>query len=382
MLQENWHRDISIVGDKNNDIYLLENMHHLNGSLLKLNPDGEELWRYDFTNSYYSSRSLQIRDNKLITIGRLSYDSTRINYFDLKGRILSRHDLAQGFGGNIYLGEYNYYYSVYTNKYKISRLTSDGELLWSFEKPTNLPQGYKGDMIKDIVIDNELNIYITGQFYKDNAENAFYDSDILTFKLNPEGAVIWEHKMGIDGQSSERGVDLTETDYGIIVTGRSQINDRKKKEILFYIDKINGKTVWLIDTSKDHIFNYYNATTVVNNDELYTAELHFDEDNSIYTYIRKYDNPSIAITGINDFSQPLNTPVIYPNPATSEINLIIPETLSKYNLEVLDIAGKKVYESQELSDRKFSIPLNLKKGFYFFKIISHHFYFTKKIVIE
>ena len=67
---------------------------------------------------------------------------------------------------------------------------------------------------------------------------------------------------------------------------------------------------------------------------------------------------------------------IYPNPATSEIN-VITNSNEKVNVEMFNLVGQKVYSEQVVNSTKINVS-NMKAGVYMLKVNNH----TTKVVVK
>jgi len=67
---------------------------------------------------------------------------------------------------------------------------------------------------------------------------------------------------------------------------------------------------------------------------------------------------------------------IYPNPATSEIN-VITNTNEKVNVEMFNLVGQKVYSEQVVNSTKINVS-NMKAGVYMLRVNNH----TTKVVVK
>lgn len=75
------------------------------------------------------------------------------------------------------------------------------------------------------------------------------------------------------------------------------------------------------------------------------------------------------ILGVDD--NKLNTISMYPNPASSTLNLVLPKTMQTGQIAVIDILGKQVYSQEFESQENISIDiLSWNTGTYFLKVIS------------
>lgn len=76
-----------------------------------------------------------------------------------------------------------------------------------------------------------------------------------------------------------------------------------------------------------------------------------------------------------------NTLSVYPNPATSDANLNLPNAVSNAILNVTDMSGKTVYLQEHFSGQKLNIDLRaLAKGAYILKVTDNEHFFSGKFV--
>ena len=71
----------------------------------------------------------------------------------------------------------------------------------------------------------------------------------------------------------------------------------------------------------------------------------------------------------NDDSDNLNILTIYPNPAESFINLELSSDISVYDVSIIDLMGKEVYNYNSLSSTRIDIS-SLEVGNYFIVVNS------------
>jgi hypothetical protein len=75
------------------------------------------------------------------------------------------------------------------------------------------------------------------------------------------------------------------------------------------------------------------------------------------------------VLGVDDNT--LNAISVYPNPASSTINLVLPKTMQTGQIAVIDILGKQVYSQEFESKENISIDiLSWSTGSYFLKVVS------------
>ena len=109
--------------------------------------------------------------------------------------------------------------------------------------------GSKVDAVSSIISSKEGGYIVCGYSDSQNGDikKAFAGNDYWVFKINEDGVIVWEYKLG--GSSDyDFAVDLHENHKGeIIIIGSSFSNDgqRKAKEI------IGGDDLWITSINKD-----------------------------------------------------------------------------------------------------------------------------------
>ena len=164
-------------------IYLLANLFTTNWSsaVVKLDTDGTPLWDKrsegvlialaldDMRNAIVGGAITPedgFRDNLLI---KYQGDGTKLwqRQFDSANSVISvGYDVAVDKAGNVFLVGFGF---------TIAKFNAEGDALWE--------KSYAGERAYQAIVDNEGNIYVTGQFFEAGA---------LTVKLNPAGDEIWQ----------------------------------------------------------------------------------------------------------------------------------------------------------------------------------------------
>lgn len=127
------------------------------------------------------------------------------------------------------------------------------------------------------------------------------------------------------------------------------------------------------------IGNYYTLTTpfsgLIDDVRMYQGAMPLDSVTVLYDF---YDIASIASAIQESNTEFLSNFSVYPNPATSIIQVELPEGSMGNTLQIFSLVGKRVYSQTIVSD-KFTLKVSeLSKGVYFLQINGA----VKKIVIE
>ena len=381
--------------DSENNYYLLLYHDSANGSVLQMNSAGNVVWQKDLVAFEHFERFLKIVGSSLFTIAvEPSTQQRVIIEYDLEGNI-KRQPEFDAF--NFTVNEDHYYWLSFYN-YGIAKYNFEGEELWSYEKKMYSPRAEEiyDPVVTDIFIDEDKNIYITGQGFKDDQEfpGVSKDSYILTSKLNSDGELIWEHSSMVDQEAYRGGVALTQAELGVIVTG-SSITEEGRKDVMIYLD-YSGNKLWQMENENNYLYpfyyttiherysssyTYYNAQTAIHNENLFTVRQEMNADSILFTVVRKYENPAFGITGVKYQDQKISFKV-YPNPTSSEVTIKLPDDIKRYNLIVTDISGASVYKDAGTNEGAFNLYLNVDPGLYYITISSSNSSYTEKIIIN
>ena len=110
-----------------------------------------------------------------------------------------------------------------TMAYKVSKIDSEGNLVWAHDYGTNLPSNVSGDEIRAMVQDEEGNIYVTGRHFGLNYGMPNHtNNDILTLKYSPTGQLLWENRYAFGGNNADIGNAIFIRNGNVYVGGESQ----------------------------------------------------------------------------------------------------------------------------------------------------------------
>lgn len=157
-----------------------------------------------------------------------------------------------------------------------------------------------------------------------------------------------------------------------------QIQNPANNPIIGYDDWIKVEGVYKA-TDKDHyiyIGNFFDNTNTV----LDTILDGFYDDPWVYFYIDSVSLVECNTTGISETpSSPLT---IYPNPATNNVTITLPNDVKNAQLLVYDITGKQIQQTQLTSLKQIDIS-SLSNGLYLFVVsFDKGVLATEKIMVE
>jgi len=283
--------------DDNNNIYITGTY---TGSTTRdaisimLDEDGNQLWEQVYPEVF--PWIIKFIDGDIITVGRTGGGRNSNLHFlkyDINGNLLSDNEIEDRYTLNYKFDkDKNLYTYSPAGDYLIGKFNTDGDRLWAFEEPTNLPAGISAGGINDIIFDSDLNVYITGVHYGENygdPEN-HTRGDILTIKLNALGQEVWRHRYENEGgytQELSSNINIL-VDGSVIVTGNRYNEDRTDQNEVVYLVNPNGELVWLIDYDSGFMNEDAGITSRVINNDLYVIGSTKDNNELISFILKKY----------------------------------------------------------------------------------------------
>ena len=90
---------------------------------------------------------------------------------------------------------------------------------------------------------------------------------------------------------------------------------------------------------------------------------------NMWTYTRHYQYFfSSKTVGIHDNTNTKPEISISPNPSNGKFSITLPEDFKESNVEILNIAGKIIYQKSVQNTNTLNIDLNVPPGLYFIKV--------------
>jgi len=156
-----------------------------------------------------------LRDNLLV---KYQGDGTRLWQRQFDGpdlTISAATDVAVDNAGSVFL---------VGSGFTVSKFNGEGTPLWA--------KGYAGETARKVLVDNDGNAYVTGQFFEAGA---------LTVKLNPNGEEVWQHIYNQAGAGSA----LTEPcDLALGPQGTVCVATREKEKYEIFKLAADGTLLW------------------------------------------------------------------------------------------------------------------------------------------
>lgn len=322
---------------------------------------------YIFTGTTNSNENFEIGDFYLIKTnanGSVIWEKS-FGHIDQKDHLF---DLKEDRSGNIYsvgmkAGYYNY--STFDFKDTLAKATvikfdSSGNKLW--EK--YLGSKYNNSWYKEIEINSAGEIFAVGS----TQEHTAGSFDILLSKFNQNGDLLWEKRFGDIEFDYGSSMCLGENN-SLYITGSTCNNfDNFSTDIKVIKTDLEGGLIWDKNFGGDKS-EYSNRIKLTPKG---IAVLGYTES---YGYGKK-DNYLLELNHNGEvlYTDKINSQnselIIYPNPSSSKINIILTESnnCTKNPAEIIDASGKTLtFINFENSNSKEFDVSNFADGLYFVK---------------
>lgn len=260
-------------------------------------------------------------------------------------------DVALQSDGKILLGGYSYNNSTGVNSMATARINADGSIDPTFGTAgkVTINSGNDEDYAVAIAVQTDGKIVMGGYTYVGNNPFRY---DLVAVRLNPDGT--------FDNNYANNGIAITrvlengqnyaeqmvlQPDGKVILAGYAAVTDNYNLAMVRFDTAGNVDTTFGIDGK---------VSTDINSRPDFGKAITLQPDNKIiltgYSYapsgigeivVARYDN---IILGTNEY-QDLEFH-LYPNPADEQITIELRDASSKYQVEILDILGRKVFYSE------------------------------------
>lgn len=373
----NWSFSQNLAIDTNGNIfitgYVNSGWNSRDMFVCKFDGDGNLLWSDIYApdeSSWYVGLTLRIVDDSVVSLG-YSFDySNNKRVIILKhsqaGNLISSNEaLYEGNLSRYHIDNIGNSYIGMFGDFKIFKYNPSGSEEWEFEVPTNLPNNVTADEVKDIISDEEGNIYITGRHYGEGYGTSNYtNGDLQVNKISSEGDLVYSYRyenLGANAFDAGNKLFLGNNNY-IAVGGSSQNNIGDDYNYLAIVLDNLGEPIDTIRQEGQGGDSVIKSVVLDDNFNLYLTGT-----GNGYTLTQKY---SISGTlSINEVSEIESKIRVYPNPFLNELKIITEDILEFNEFILFNLNGKMVYRKSlenesTINFEGFTIP----KGLYFYKI--------------
>ncbi len=360
--------------------------------VLKIDSNGNQLWSEIYSsqdNGRYEGMIIKIINNKVQVLGKYHIPNSGFGCIILKqnlsGSIIDSYEVPASGWITYYLDNFGNSYVGGWGSYEITKVSSNGVVVFTDSIQTNLPSNVSGDEVRAITVDTSQNVYISGRHYGDDYGGANYsNADILTVKYDSLGNKLWESRYEYLGNNAaDIANSITIDDYlNVYVGGESQATIAGE-DYDYIVVKYNseGQEIGTIryddENGEDDVIT---SIIVTDTNQIFVTGLTLNNDQSTNTTTQKYSE--FVITDIIEPSHK-NTIPIYPNPSSTHITIELPTTPQKntsltiYNLNGQQLITQAITEPQTVVDVS-----GLPKGVYFVKVMNDKNVIVQKVIKE
>lgn len=379
-----WRRDYDKPGgidwvhalkiDDSNNVYSGSVMAWYYPTLLKYDPNGNLLWKVEDSVSGFqnTSVSLALDYQQNVIFLYTDYFKTYINKFTPSGsRLWNEIYSATGntgwaYGFNVRCDKQNMIYLIASTDnrdgegdYALVKYNQDGQLAWQ--------RFFSGSPYYDypqaMTLDNEANIYVTGNIHPFNC----YNDSFATLKYDSAGNLKWVNYYASPDCFDDIPVAIEFSKDGFIyIAGKGGDTLKGNRVILLKYDKA-GRLVALTKFGMNSdSWDYPGSMAIDKAGYVYVSgisnEAHFQN-----AFITKWS--VISNTGMKDEAGSATILRIYPNPAHSYFTLDASMKLNAAQFLLYDVRGKLLLEESGITGTSFEFKCSdIAPGLYLYVV--------------
>jgi hypothetical protein len=247
--------------------------------------------------------------------------------------------------------------------FALLKYNTDGDTIWT----RRYDGGFGGDWPVAMVIDNAGNCYVTGWTISENGSKS-----TTVLKYSPSGNIEWTYTYDGVGYYFNDPYDIGLFPNGnILIIGATQPDMFPTDWNIICLNS-EGNELWRETFTGNGTSNQWNLPLqllIVSNSEFYVIGFADIDMNDSDMLIAKYSEGNTSVDEIKFFSEIR----LYPNPATTFINIVIEGTASnpsEFIIKIYDVHGR-IIDNQKFYSNEFQLNVSkLTKGIYLYEIIS------------
>jgi hypothetical protein len=275
------------------------------------------------------------------------------------------HTIQTFDGGFISVGD-SYYLASDSTDALVIKMNSSGNPEW-----TALVGTGANELATSVAQTSDSGYVITGGLFN----SGFQFSDVMLFKLDKTGNLLWSKVYGSTG--SDNGAYVSEThDGGLAIVGSTtgfSIGDKG------YIIKTNAQGESGCNETSLNMTETF--ITIPFTPVIATVDTGCILNAVVPVINSGGSENTLCSTALMNEPEPTQLQ-IYPNPSAGEINIELPYVLSDGVIEMYSVAGEKVFEMAFDYKSMVQIPtLILSNGFYLVKVISASGVYVAKVIV-
>lgn len=339
----------------------------------KFDADGNLLWSDVYApdeSSWYVGLTIRIVDDSIISLG-YSFDYSLgkkviiLKHSQAGDLISSNEALYEGNLSRYHIDNMGNSYIGMFGDFRIFKYNQSGGQEWAFEVPTNLPDNVTADQVRDIISDEDGNIYITGRHYGEGYGTSNYtNGDLQVNKISSEGDLIYSYRyenLSEDAFDGGNKLFLGDNNY-LAIGGQSQDNLVGDYNYLAVVLDELGQP---IDTLRQQGLGGDSVIKSVVMDE--NLNLYVTGTGNGDTLTQKYSFSGTA--SINEFPEAKTKIKVYPNPFLNELQIITENNQELIEFMLFNLNGAIIYRKPLENESIINFEnLTIPKGFYLYKI--------------
>ena len=348
------------------------------------NNNGTQIWLHAFDPAevnYFFKKPFIHNSDAYLFVNNNQYVNNMVKINFSFGLVYYNNLALQNGVGNIQLTPDTNFLISSWGRYRITKMSLTGSIIWTELYPTNLPYNVCCDEIRSMIQDNAGNIYITGRHYgTDYGTPNYTNGDILTIKYDSNKNLVWQQRYEYLGNNFEAGNFITLKNGFVYVGGQSQ-----RLGVTTDYDYV----VLKIDSASGALAGEYRYNAIQNGNDVISS-LHVFDDGKVALTGLSFNSPGHDLTTqlLSDViisipeTQNLSKVEIYPNPLFNNEKLTIKgEDFGYYFLH--NVLGQCSQEGLLNKGGNNMIELkNLPEGMYFLRLMKESKSFTHKIVVK
>jgi Secretion system C-terminal sorting domain len=253
----------------------------------------------------------------------------------------------------------------------VTRVDIKGDTLWSYKYQNS--ENTELNYTKDILEDDSLNIYVTG-----NIEVLDNYTELSTSKFSADGNLLWQEIYHtVSGNFVDLGDCIHENKTFLFIAGKSQLIDGDIVCLIRVLSKKNGDELYNI-LLKNHNLTW-SSDLLQQKKKIVHSGIGFESNiNDLLSVTTSFYLPNIEVTSNLNISR--FSVLIFPNPTKDHIHITNIDLDNFQEISIFDSKGRIVIKT-EISSAESYIPISdIPAGVYIVTLTGKDISLSKKII--
>ena len=261
----------------------------------------------------------------------------------------------------------------------VMRIDTGGNVMWC----RKYREGTTGLLfVQKIINTTDSGFLLTGSY----AEDSNATGKTLIIKFDSQFNIQWARKHQASLGSSYGKSVIQTNDGGYLVSGGATLGPGPN-DVYAYIIKTDslGSAGCFEDTLAGIVYTTMTVTPVdlnytTDTISIYTAPVAIGD--TMMGSFTEYD--ACVFLGVEEVSlQNNNELIVYPNPASDVVRILLPQNQTAKQIEVYDIQGREVMQSDKVNSYPLQLDVSaLMRGIYVVRVVCKENTFTARLVVE